>query len=117
MIAATDPANPYGASLPWPKRDYTGRGPARVPGAHLVTIGGEPVLFAEKNGRNLVPLHEDEALGRQALEALAEHVHKGRIRQLAVERFDNEPVVGSPIEEILIELGFRQGPRKLTLTA
>jgi ATP-dependent Lhr-like helicase len=118
VIAATDPANPYGASLPWPKREYTGRGPARVPGAYLVTIGGEPVLFAEKNGRNLVPLAEhDEDLLREALEALAEHVRKGRIRQLAVERFDGEPVVGSEMEPVLIELGFRQGPRKLTLTA
>jgi ATP-dependent helicase Lhr and Lhr-like helicase len=118
VIAATDPANPYGAALPWPKREYNGRGPARVPGAHLVTIDGEPVLFAEKNGRNLVPLadHDDETR-RAALEALAEHVRKGRIRQLAVERFDGEAVVGSPMEPILIELGFRQGPRKLTLTA
>jgi len=119
VIAATDPANPYGASLPWPKRDYNGRGPARVPGAYLVTIAGEPVLFAEKNGRNLVPLteHQDNELLREALEALAEHVRKGRIRQLAVERFDGAPVVGSELEPVLIELGFRQGPRKLTLTA
>jgi ATP-dependent Lhr-like helicase len=118
VIAATDPANPYGASLPWPKREYTGRGPARVPGAHVVTIAGAPVLFAEKNGRNLVPLDEpDEERLRAALEALAQHVRKGRIRQLAIERFDGEPVVGSPMEDTLIELGFRQGPRKLTLTA
>jgi ATP-dependent Lhr-like helicase len=118
VIAATDPANPYGASLPWPKREYNGRGPARVPGAYLVTIGGDPVLFAEKNGRNLVPLADDDHDRlRAALEALAEHVHKGRIRQLAVERFDGEPVVGSEMEPVLIELGFRQGPRKLTLTA
>ena len=118
VIAATDPANPYGASLPWPKRDWNGRGPARVPGAYLVTVDGEPVLFAEKNGRNLVPLVEhDDDLVRDALEALADHVRKGRIRQLAVERFDGEPVVGSEMEPVLIELGFRQGPRKLTLTA
>jgi ATP-dependent helicase Lhr and Lhr-like helicase len=64
-----------------------------------------------------VPLHEDNALVRRALEALAEQVHKGRIRQLAVERFDSVPVVGSAFEPLLIELGFRQGPRKLTLTA
>ena len=118
VIAATDPANPYGSALPWPKREYNGRGPARVPGAYLVTVGGEPVLFAEKKGRNLVPLGDhDEELLRTALEALAEHVRKGRTRQLAVERFDGEPVVGSAIEPVLIDLGFRQGPRKLTLTA
>jgi ATP-dependent Lhr-like helicase len=118
VIASTDPANPYGASLPWPKRDYTGRGPARVPGAYLVTIDGAPVLFAEKNGRNLVPLggHDEDRL-RDALEALADHVRKGLIRQLAVERFDGEPVVGTATEQLLVELGFRQGPRKLTLSA
>jgi ATP-dependent Lhr-like helicase len=76
------------------------------------------VLFAETHGRNLVPLTEhDEDRLREALEALADHVHKGRIRQLAVERFDGQPIVGSEVEETLIELGFRQGPRKLTLTA
>jgi ATP-dependent Lhr-like helicase len=118
VLAATDPANPYGASLPWPKRDYPGRGPARVPGAHVVTIDGEPVLFAERAGRNLVPLAEyDEDRLRDALEALAGHVRAGRLRQLAVERFDSEPVVGSDIEPLLVELGFRQGPRKLTLSA
>ena len=118
VIAATDPANPYGAALPWPRRDYPGRGPARVPGAQLVTIDGEPVLFAEKGGRNLVPLGDpaEIPLG-DALEALADHVHAGRLRQLAVERFDSQPVVGSPIEPLLVELGFRQGPRKLTLSA
>jgi ATP-dependent Lhr-like helicase len=118
VIAATDPANPYGASLPWPKRDYPGRGPARVPGAHLVTIDGDPVLFAERGGRNLVPLGEpDEDRLRQALEALADGVRAGRVRRLGVERFDGEPVVGSQLEPLLVELGFRQGPRKLTLSA
>jgi ATP-dependent Lhr-like helicase len=89
-----------------------------VPGAHVVLIDGEPVLFAERGGRNLVPLGEpeDDRL-RQAFEALAEHVHSGRLRQLAVERYDGEPVVGSEIEPLLVELGFRQGPRKLTLSA
>jgi ATP-dependent Lhr-like helicase len=84
----------------------------------VVTIGGEPVLYAEKNGRNLVPLGEpgEERL-RGALEALAEEVRKGRLKQLAVERFDGEAVVGSAMEPVLIDLGFRQGPRKLTLSA
>ena len=120
MLAATDPANPYGASLPWPKRDREapGRGPARVPGAQVVTLGGAPVLFAEKNGRNLVPLGDlNDGQVREALQALAGHVRAGRMKQLAVERFDGEPVVGSDVEPLLVELGFRQGPRKLTLSA
>lgn len=54
---------------------------------------------------------------REALEALANHVRGGRLKQLAVERFDGEPVVGTDVEQLLVELGFRQGPRKLTLSA
>jgi ATP-dependent Lhr-like helicase len=44
-------------------------------------------------------------------------VRRGRLKRLAIERFDGEPVVGSPMEELLIDIGFRQGPRRLTLTA
>jgi ATP-dependent Lhr-like helicase len=52
-----------------------------------------------------------------AFEALADAVMRGRIKRLALERLDGEPVVGSAWEERLISLGFRAGPRKLTLTA
>ena len=54
---------------------------------------------------------------RAGLEALAEAVRRGHVARLGVERFDGEPVVGSPAGALLIELGFRQGPRKLTLSA
>jgi ATP-dependent Lhr-like helicase len=89
-----------------------------VPGAQVVLLDGTPVLFAEKGGRNLVPMGDpdDEQL-HDALQALADHVRAGRLKQLGVERFDGEPVVGSDVEPLLVELGFRQGPRKLTLTA
>ena len=53
-----------------------------------------------------------------ALRALAEFVTEGRAKlKLSIERVDGEPVVGSPIEALLVEAGFRQGPRKLTLSA
>ncbi|HLL86215.1 MAG TPA: hypothetical protein VK387_02760, partial [Thermoleophilaceae bacterium] len=137
MLAATDPANPYGATLPWPRRDAErseaddgarpsgGRRPARVPGAHVVCLDGEPVLYVEKGGKGLVPLRDSPLDGAgepapwlaAALEALADHVRRGRLRRLALERFDGEPVVGSPVEGALVEAGFRQGPRKLTLSA
>jgi ATP-dependent helicase Lhr and Lhr-like helicase len=54
---------------------------------------------------------------RPSLEALAAFVTADRRRKLSLERIDGEPVVGSPWEPLLIELGFRQGPRKLTLSA
>jgi ATP-dependent Lhr-like helicase len=118
VLAATDPANAYGASLPWPKREESSRRPARVAGAHVVFLDAEPVLYVERGGKGLVPLRDpDEAWLRDALEALADHVRRGRIKRLAVERFDGEPVVGSELEPLLIEIGFRQGPRRLTLSA
>ncbi|HEY7632481.1 MAG TPA: DEAD/DEAH box helicase [Thermoleophilaceae bacterium] len=118
VLAATDPANAYGASLPWPKRGDSPRRPARAPGAYVVFLDSEPVLYVERGGKGLLPLRkvEDEWL-REALEALADHVRRGRLKRLAIERFDGEPVVGSELEPLLIDIGFRQGPRRLTLTA
>ena len=47
----------------------------------------------------------------------AAFVIAGRGRKLSLEKVDGEPVVGSAWEPVLVELGFRQGPRKLTLSA
>ena len=119
VLAATDPAQPYGAALPWPRRDEEGaRKPARVRGAYVVLAGAEPVLYVEKGGRGIATLveHSDPRLV-PAFEALAQFVTGGRGRKLSLERVDGEPVVGSPLESLLIEVGFRAGPSKLTLSA
>jgi len=116
VLAAADPAQPYGAALPWPKRS-NGRA-ARVAGAHVVLLGGEAALFVERGGRSLVPLREpeDEWL-RVALAALVAHVKQGRARRLAVERFDGEPVVETMVMPLLVEAGFLAGPRRAVLRA
>ena len=117
VLAATDPAQPYGAALKWPKTEAT-RSPSRQAGAYVVLAGAEPVLYVERGGKGLQVLagEHDERIA-PALEALVEAVQRGRVRRLALERVDGEPVVGSPYEQALVDLGFRQGPRKLTLTA
>jgi ATP-dependent helicase Lhr and Lhr-like helicase len=120
VLAATDPSQPYGAALPWPKRgDDERRRPARVAGAHVVLIGAEQALYVESGGRGIVSYVADDEPERlrSALEALAAAVRTGRIRKLDLERVDGEAVVGSRLEPLLIELGFRAGPRKLTLSA
>ena len=116
VLAATDPAQPYGAVLRWPQRE--GRSPARQSGAYVVLAGAEPVIYVERGGKGLQILVEanDPRLG-DATAALADAVHRGRIKRLALERVDGEPVVGSEWEDALLELGFRAGPRKLTLSA
>ncbi len=118
VLAATDPAQPYGAALPWPKRNDESRKPQRTAGAYVVLAGGEPVVYVERGGRGLSILtaHDDPRV-RPALAALAGFVTADRSRRLSLERVDGEPVVGSPFEALLIELGFRSGPRKLTLSA
>jgi ATP-dependent Lhr-like helicase len=116
VLAATDPAQPYGGVLRWPKRDA--RSPARQAGAHVVLAGAEPVIYVERGGRGLqVLVDDDDPRLTPAIEALAAAVERGRIRKLGVEKVNGEPVLGTPWEELLLELGFRAGPRRLTIGA
>ncbi len=129
VLAAADPAQPYGAALPWPPRERTehGRRPARVAGAYVVMVEDEPVLYVERGGRGLITLGADTGAGRPsigaeepvyvALRALADAVQAGRIGKLALERIDGESAIGSRWEGALVEYGFRAGPRRLTLSA
>jgi ATP-dependent Lhr-like helicase len=141
VLAAVDPAQPYGAVLSWPRREGQNRRPARVAGAYVVFVAHEPVLYLERGGRGIVTLvsevgairDERSAVsgapvvfdGRRAgaaplalaLRALADAVRAGRIDAIALERVDGEPAIGSELEPALVQLGFRQGPRKLTLRA
>jgi len=111
VLAAADPAQPYGAALPWPKR-AEGRA-ARVAGAQVVLLGGEPALYVERGGRSLVPLREpDEEWLRTALSALVAHVRAGGAKRLAVERFDSRPVAETEVISLLIDAGFVIGPRR-----
>jgi ATP-dependent Lhr-like helicase len=117
LLAATDPANPYGSSLPWPKPP-SGRRPARAPGAHVLMRDGAPIVYVERGGRGIVRLAELDAEGlAEAMRSLADAVAAGRLPKLAVEKLDGEPVIGSGHEEALLDAGFSRGPRKLTLAA
>ena len=116
VLAAADPAQPYGTAIPWPKR-ANGRA-ARVAGAQVVLLGGEAVLFVERGGRTLVPLREpEEEWLRPALAALVAYVKRGGTKRLAVERFDGEPVTSSFAMPLLVEAGFLAGPRRAVLRA
>jgi ATP-dependent Lhr-like helicase len=116
VLAAADPAQPYGAALPWPKR--AGARAARVAGAYVVLLGGEAVLYVERGGRSLTPLRDpEESWLRPAIGALAAHVRAGGLKRLAVERFGGEPVVETDAMPLLVEAGFLAGPRRAVLRA
>ncbi len=122
VLGAVDPAQPYGAALPWPARSGEGadegRRPARVAGAYVVLSDGVPVLYVERSGRalqTLVPRSDPRI--EAALGALVDQVHAGRLRRLALEKVDGESALTSPLGPALVSLGFQQGPRRLTLSA
>ncbi len=117
VLAATDPANPYGALLPWPKREDARR-PSRTPGAFVLLRDGEPVLYVERGGRGILRLAELEP--GELAEAIGELAAAARdklVPRLAIERIDGEPAIGSGLEETLIEAGFSRQPRRLVASA
>jgi ATP-dependent helicase Lhr and Lhr-like helicase len=121
VLAATDPANPYGAGVPWPKRDGGGQGgrrPSRTPGAYVVLRDGEPMLFVERGGRGVLRLRDlDDSTLAEAVGELARAAREGPLPRLAIERLDGEPVIGSGLEETLIAAGFSRQPRRLVASA
>ncbi len=116
VLPATDPANPWGAALPWPARE-AGPGPRRVPGASLITVDGQPVLFVEKSGKSLLSLPgaQDERCLRAAVGALCKVAAQRRGKRLRLERIDGQPAGDSPLSAALQEAGFGRDHRGLSL--
>ncbi|WP_460369944.1 hypothetical protein, partial [Actinocorallia lasiicapitis] len=112
VLAAADPANPYGAALPWPETDG-GHRPGRKAGALVVLVDGELTLYAERGGKSFLTWnHEglDPAVG-----ALARAVRDGALGQVTVERVDGVAVTASPLAEILESAGFHPTPKGFRL--
>jgi ATP-dependent Lhr-like helicase len=125
VLAATDPANPYGAALPWPERVVdSGDGAVSVPSGHragrkagalVVLIRGGLSLYVERGGRTLLSFVEDAEVLAAAAKALADAVHSGALGAISVERADGEAVHSSPLRDALTAAGFRATPRGLRL--
>jgi ATP-dependent Lhr-like helicase len=118
VLAATDPAQPYGAALPWPGVvGETRHRPGRKAGALVALVGGTPALYVERGGHSLLSFTEDTGTLRAAAEALAGLVKRGRLSQLALRRTDGESAHSSALAEVLTEAGFRSTPQGLRLRA
>lgn len=125
VLAAADPANPYGAALPWPERIVdsgdgepvakAGHRAGRKAGALVVLVGGELVLYVERGGRTLLSFADDPEALTAAGQALAASVRSGALGTMSVERADGESVHSSPLREALTAAGFRATPRGLRL--
>jgi ATP-dependent Lhr-like helicase len=120
VLAATDPANPFGAALPWPRHGDADRRPLpRAAGAYVILHQGQPVLYLERGGRSLLtlPAAIDAAALAAAVVALAGMVTDGRLRALEVQRVDGVPVADSPLRDALAASGFRASYRGWVLRA
>ncbi len=124
VLAAADPANPYGAALPWPARTSEDDGPARPgrkAGALVVLVDGELAWFLERGGRSLLGFTDDPDANYAAATAIAELVGAGRVGSIVVERVNGAPVLDphatapALVVAALSEAGFARTPRGLRL--
>ena len=123
-LAATDPANPYGAALAWPDRSggeegSAGHRPGRKAGALVVLVDGQLALYVERGGKTLLTFTDDPELLGLAARSLAEAAGRGALGRMTVERAEGEQLLGSgttPLRTALTEAGFVSTPRGLRLS-
>lgn len=118
LLAATDPAQPYGEVLPWPDGDASEakRCPARAAGNFVIIADGHPVIALERRGRSLIVLAAGHSGGERLAEALTCLLLAAPAlepRGLVIERIDGEPAADTPLAAELLARGFRRGYRGL----
>jgi len=118
-LAATDPANPFGAALPWPERETSGgHRPGRKAGALVVLVDGALTLYVERGGRTLLTWSDDAARLHPAALSLSEAGRRGALGRITVEKADGAQILGggsTPLREALDAAGFVSTPRGLRL--
>jgi ATP-dependent Lhr-like helicase len=133
VLAATDPANVYGAALPWPERSATaeegidvgegtgvkraaGHRAGRKAGALVVLVDGDLVLYVERGGKTLLSWTEDEHLLKEAAGALSAAVARGALGRMVVQKADGASVhEDTALSAALQAAGFAATPRGLRL--
>ena len=108
QLAATDPANPYGAILTWPPIDVAGRGPSRTVGASVILVNGAAAAWLARGGRQLaVFLPEDEPQRSMvAREVAAKLATTGGRADLLLSEINGRPAAEHPLAAFLVEAGF-----------
>jgi len=119
LLAAPDPAQPYGAALPWPRRGDGDRRPfQRAAGAYVILVDGAAVLYVERGGKGLTtfPAADDPERAALALAALGGLLGEGRLRELVLSRVDGAPLGPEhPWRARLVDAGFVPGYRGMAL--
>ncbi len=110
VLAAADPANPYGAALPWPEQEAAepGHRPSRRSGAVVVLVRGVAALFLERGLKSALALTVEPEVLRVAALALAQAALEGRLGRFVLRRVDGQPAVGTPLGDLLKAVGFQE---------
>ncbi|RAX46518.1 ATP-dependent helicase [Arthrobacter sp. AQ5-06] len=119
-LAATDPANPYGAALPWPALNEeagTGHRPGRKAGALVVMVDGALVLYVERGGKTLLAFSEDAAVLSAAGAALVGVVTRGAVDKLIMEKVNGHGILDTPVAAALAAAGAYSTPKGLRIRA
>ncbi|MCO4274754.1 DEAD/DEAH box helicase [Pseudarthrobacter sp. HLT3-5] len=119
-LAATDPANPYGAALPWPALNEdagTGHRPGRKAGALVVMVDGALVLYVERGGKTLLSFSEDAAVLSAAGAALVGVVTRGAVDKLIMEKVNGHGILDTPVAAALAAAGAYSTPKGLRIRA
>ncbi|KQQ10213.1 ATP-dependent helicase [Rathayibacter sp. Leaf296] len=114
-LAATDPANPFGAALPWPQGE--GHRPGRKAGALVAIVDGELAVYLERGGKTALTFTSDETALADAAGAFAQLVRSRGVEKLTVEKVDGEFSLGTALGDALVAAGFVANPRGLRMRA
>ncbi|MDX3137041.1 hypothetical protein PV367_46295, partial [Streptomyces europaeiscabiei] len=125
VLAAADPANAYGAALPWPEPPTeAGHKPGRKAGSLVVLVDGELTVYMERGGKTLLAWPADpdarpmdDPRLRPAAEALAAAARAGSLGTVTVERVNGTSALTSPHGPLLEAAGFIATPRGLRIRA
>jgi ATP-dependent Lhr-like helicase len=118
VLAAADPANAYGAALPWPEAPAgpsSGHRPGRKAGSLVVLLDGELTVYLERGGKSLLSWAPDQDTLRLAADALNRALHDGALPDLTVERINGEAALTSPLSAPFEAAGFHPTTRGLRL--
>jgi ATP-dependent Lhr-like helicase len=119
-LAATDPANAYGAALPWPAVSLeagTGHRPGRKAGALVVLVDGALVLYVERGGKTLLAFSDDESVLSAAASALVGVVTGGAVDKLIMEKVNGHGILDTPVAAALAAAGAYSTPKGLRIRA
>lgn len=112
-LAATDPANPFGATLDWPATE--GHRPGRKAGAYVVLVDGALVLYLERGGKTLLQFGTEHLA--PAATALVEALRRANTDKLAISTVNGEPITNAQVASHLIEAGFYTTPNAIRFRA